>query len=253
MSEIRGRFLWYEAMTKDVDAALRFYTAVFGWGTQRWDGMDQPYHMFTRGDRPLAGVMQIPPEGAAMPAHWLGYIGTDDVAATTAEAERLGATIHVRNMVIPTVGTMSVFQDPQGVMVAAYTPEHPMPVPPPQPGDVDWHEIATTDIEASFRFYSALFGWEKMEAHDMGPLGLYQEYGAGGRALGGIYVKPADMPAPPHVMYYVRVTDLDDAVARVRANGGQIVQDPCEVPGGDKVAVCLDSQGAAFALHWKRG
>ena len=254
MADVRGRFLWYEALTKDVDAAIRFYTAVFGWGTQRWDapGMDQPYHMFTIGDRPIAGLMQMPPEGAEAPPHWLGYIGTPDVAATTALAEQRGSTIFLRNMTVPTVGTMSVMQDPFGAFIAAYTPESPSPAQPPLAGDFDWHEIATTDVEACFGFYAGLFGWERMEAHDMGPMGIYLEYGTGGRALGGIYKKPADMPAPPHFMYYVRVSDLDAAVTRVTGHGGQIVMGPHEVPGGDRIAMFLDPQGAGFALPWKK-
>ena len=31
---IRGRFLWHELMTTDVEAAKAFYTAAIGWGTQ---------------------------------------------------------------------------------------------------------------------------------------------------------------------------------------------------------------------------
>jgi hypothetical protein len=34
--------------------------------------------------------------------------------------------------------------------------------------------------------------------------------------------------------------------------GGRVLNGPQEVPGGDIVAQCLDSQGAAFALHSKK-
>jgi predicted enzyme related to lactoylglutathione lyase len=250
MSDIRGRFIWYEALTNDVYAAVAFYTKVAGWGIQTWNDLGTPYHMFTVGDRPIGGVMQLPPDAEA-PPHWLGYIGTPDIQATTARAEALGAKILVRCMEIPTVGTMSVLQDPQGAYIAAYTPASEMPPAAKGVGDIGWHEIATTDVNACFAFYGDLFGWTKLAAHDMGPMGFYYEYGIGTEPFGGIYEKPASMPAPPHFMYYIGVADLEGTIARVKEHGGTVVMGPHEVPGGDRIAMCLDPQGAGFALHWK--
>jgi predicted enzyme related to lactoylglutathione lyase len=34
--------------------------------------------------------------------------------------------------------------------------------------------------------------------------------------------------------------------------GGQVLNGPMEVPGGDIIAQCMDPQGAAFALHSKK-
>jgi hypothetical protein len=253
MSGIRGRFIWYETLTTDVEGAKAFYGNLIGWGIQTWTDLGEPYHMWTVGEQPIGGLMKMP-DGAEAPPHWLGYIGTPDCAATTARAEELGAKVYVKNMEIPTVGTMSVLQDPQGAFFAAFTPATPGEPgsDPPGVGRIDWHELATTDVDAAFAFYSDLFGWEKMEAHDMGHMGIYQEYGVGGFPLGGLYQKPADMPAPPHFLYYIRVEDLEDALGRIVPNGGTVVMEPTEVPGGDRVAVGLDPQGAAFALHWKR-
>jgi predicted enzyme related to lactoylglutathione lyase len=73
--------------------------------------MGEPYHMFANRDALLAGVMKMPP-------HWMGYIGTPDVKATTARAEELGARVWVKLMEILTVGTFSVIQDPQGAAFA---------------------------------------------------------------------------------------------------------------------------------------
>jgi predicted enzyme related to lactoylglutathione lyase len=117
MSEIRGRFVWYENMTRDVQAAIAFYRTVTGWNTQEWTGLGEPYYMFANGDAAIAGLMKMPPD-AGMPPQWLGYIGTPDVRATTARAEALGAKVRVSLMEIPTVGTFSVIQDPQGAAFA---------------------------------------------------------------------------------------------------------------------------------------
>jgi hypothetical protein len=115
---------------------------------------------------------------------------------------------------------------------------------------VSWHELITSDHEAALRFYSQLFGWQKTDAIP-GPNGTYQMYGKGGRTFGGMMTKPKDYPAPPHWLYYVKVADLDGALARVKKNDGKVWNGPMEVPGGDRVAQCVDPQGAAFALHGK--
>ena len=47
----------------------------------------------------------------------------------------------------------------------------------------------------------------------------------------------------------VRVPDITAAVERIKANGGQILNGPMEVPGGDWIVNAMDPQGAAFALH----
>ena len=43
------------------------------------------------------------------------------------------------------------------------------------------------------------------------------------------------------------------SVDAVKAHGGQVLHGPAEVPGGDWIAQCLDPQGAAFALHQRKG
>lgn len=252
MADIRGRFVWYENLTKDVDAAIAFYRAVVGWNTQSWAGTGEPYHMFANGDAVLAGLMKIPP-GAEAPPHWLGYIGTPDVKATTARAEELGAKVWLKLMEIPTVGTFSVIQDPQGAFFAAYAPANQPGEPPAANafGTFVWHELITTDVDAAWAFYSGLFGWEKKSSLDMGPAGIYQIYGLPSLELGGIYKRPADMAWPPAWLYYIHVADLDAAVARVKERGGQVIVGPMDIPGGGRIAICADPQGAAFALHWR--
>lgn len=250
---IRGRFVWYELMTTDPSAAKEFYTKALGWGHQKWEGpMD--YSMWTLEGTPVGGVMTLPEEArtAGAPPHWMAYVGTPDVDATIARAQEIGGSVAWPAMDVPTVGRMAGLRDPQGAMFAIYAPaEEPQPEADAVPGRVSWHELATTDFEAAARFYGDLFGWEKAKAHDMGPLGIYQEFGRGGRMLVGMFNKPAEMPFPPHWLLYVMVDSVEEAVARITKGGGKILNGPMPVPGGDMIAQCLDPQGAAFAIHAK--
>ena len=122
---------------------------------------------------------------------------------------------------------------------------------PPQLGEFSWHELATTDHRAALDFYSKLFGWNETQSVDMGEMGTYQMYGQGEEMFGGMFNKPDEMPGPPAWLYYTLVDDIDEAVAKVRENGGQVLNGPMEVPGGSMIAQCLDPQGAMFALHAK--
>lgn len=48
---------------------------------------------------------------------------------------------------------------------------------------------------------------------------------------------------------YVTVDDVDEKAERVTELGGEILNGPMDVPGGGRIAQCLDPAGAAFALH----
>jgi hypothetical protein len=214
-----------------------------------------PYSIWTAGATPLGGVMALPEEArkAGTPPHWLAYVAADDVDALTKRAQALGARVCVPPGDIPTVGRFSVIADPQGATIALFKGNGPgMTQPAEVPnGHFSWHELIAGEWESAFRFYSQLFGWQKTEAIDMGGMGTYQMYGKGGRTLGGMMTKRPDYPAPPHWLYYIKVGDLDAALGRVKKGGGQVLNGPMEVPGGDRVAQCTDPQGAAFALHGK--
>jgi hypothetical protein len=245
--------VWYELVTTDPAAAQAFYTDLVGWGTAPFDAAPMPYTMWMKGETPVGGLMELPAEARAggVPPHWLGYVAVDDVDATAARAEERGARIIIGPDTIPDVGRMVIFADPQGAVLGAYKSAQAMSAEDPEPelGDVSWRELATTDHEAAFEFYSDLFGWEKDQAMDMGEAGVYQMYGRAGRMLGGMYNKTAGQPGPPAWLYYIKVGDLDATVRKVKAKGGKIVVEPMEVPGGSRIGVGIDPQGAAFAMH----
>jgi uncharacterized protein len=246
----RGTFVWHDLMTTDPKAAIAFYSKVVGWGTQDWEG-PSPYTMWTTGSDMVGGVMQLPPD-AQSPPHWLGYVSTANVDDAVGAATNLGATVLHPATDIPTVGRFAVLSDPQGAAFAIYSSSNPTPPPAdptPKAGEFSWHELATTDPEAGFDFYQKLFGWQKTEAMDMGAEGVYQMFGFDGIPFGGIYRKPAQMPGPPAWCHYAKVDDVEKAVEAVKAAGGQVINGPMEVPGGDMIAQGIDPQGAMFAVH----
>jgi predicted enzyme related to lactoylglutathione lyase len=256
-SEKMGAFVWYDLMTSDPEAAKDFYSELIGWGNRPWEDSDQPYTMWTNGETPLGGVMEMPEEAraAGAPPHWLSYVQVADAMAVAARAAELGgSTLHPATE-IPGSGAFAILADPQGAIFAIYSSAGESQGPGEQPasGRFSWHELATSDYKAALQFYNELFGWKAHEAMDMGDGAVYQLYGHGEAPFGGMFTKPDEMPGPPMWLYYITVDDIDAAVAQVPELGGQVINGPMEVPGGDKIAQCLDPQGALFAVHWTSG
>jgi predicted enzyme related to lactoylglutathione lyase len=246
-SEIRGRFVWHELMTTDPQAAVAFYSKVLPWKTQPSGIPD--YTLWVSGKAMAAGLMAQPQSArqAGAPPSWLVYIGTPNVDDTAAAALRLGGRVLKAPDDIPNVGRFAVLADPQGAAFALFTP-NPMPAGAVPPTDFSWHDLATSDQQGALEFYTALFGWTRGPAHDMGPSGTYQLIEHGGVQIGGIY-KVMDASKPPHWLTYVEVASADRAAEAAKAAGGRVLQGPMEVPGGSRVAHIQDPQGGAFAVH----
>lgn len=251
-----NNFVWYELMTSDLDAAEAFYKTVVGWNAEAWDGAGMRYVIMKAGDTGIGGLMTIPEDAARMGARpgWLGYIGTPDVDAATQSVKKAGGTVHREPADIPEVGRFSVVSDPQGAMFMLFTPtgEDKPPESLMTPGQVGWRELYAADWKSAFDFYSGQFGWTKGDAMDMGGMGIYQLFAAGGTdAVGGMMTKPPEIPAP-NWLFYFNVTDIDAALARVTENKGKVIAGPMEVPGGAWIIQAMDPQGAMFALVGSR-
>jgi predicted enzyme related to lactoylglutathione lyase len=245
--------VWYDLMTTDVEGAKAFYGDVVGWTTAPWGDGPMPYQMWMAGASPIGGVMALSDAMRAgrVPPHWMAYICVPDADATAQQAVSLGGRILVPAFDIKDVGRIVILSDPQGVAFAVYTPSGSPPghEGPPRLQEFSWHELSTTDEPAAFGFYSALFGWQSLNEHDMGPMGVYREYGRADRSpIGGMMNKPPEQPVPGWC-YYVHVADVHAGAERAKARGGRVLHGPVEVPGGDWIVTLQDPQGAVFALH----
>jgi uncharacterized protein len=258
MSASHGRFVWYELLTTDPEAAEVYYCEVVGWGTQPVPGPDGPYVLFTAGETPVCGLMKQPEparQRGAAPT-WLGHVLVDDVDVAAHQAKQLGATVYLEPRDIPNVCRFSVIADPQLATIGMMAWSQPQKDGPPGaaalPGRIGWHELMTTDWENGYDFYKTLFGWLKADALATNENGIYQVFATGGQSVGGMFNKPAAIPAP-FWLYYFNVADFDAAVGRITAHGGEIVYGPAEVPGGGWIVQATDPQGVVFALVGQRG
>ena len=258
---VPGKFIWYELMTTDQDAAIRFYGDLVGWTAADQASTSTPgmrYVILSAGDRGIGGVLPLDQkmqEGGAPPG-WVGYISvpdTDEAAKRIADA---GGTVFMPPQDIPNIGRFAMVADPGGAAFYIMTPLPRDDVPPPAaagtPGHVAWHELfAGNGQEEAFAFYSDQFGWETMEEMDMGPMGKYRIFGAEGVQMGGMMDRPRDMPRSSWTFYF-EVDGIDAAIERIGELGGTVTVDPHEVPGGSWIVQGLDPEGVSFALVSER-
>ncbi len=246
-----SNFVWYDLMTPDMAASSAFYSHVVGW-TIRDSGMPgMNYALLSANGIDVGGVMPVPPTAQGMPPCWNGYIHSPDVDKDATRAVELGGSIFQQGMDIPGVGRFAVIGDPSGAAVIIFTPntsESPAKVPDGTPGHVGWRELMSGDWKVALEFYSAMFGWRKTEAIDMGPMGTYQLFDTGKEQSGGMMTKRSDDPAPAHWNYYFNVDSIGAGVARAKSKGAKFFMDPMEVPGGGYATNGMDPQGAAFSL-----
>jgi hypothetical protein len=119
-----GALCWNELWSRRPDAALRFYKAVFGWGSSAMNMGGMEYQMVLVGGQPAGGIMPMPP-GMQAPPHWLTYFAVDDCDRRTEKAKAAGGTVLSGPQDVPGVGRMSMLQDPQGAGFAIIKLDQP--------------------------------------------------------------------------------------------------------------------------------
>ena len=254
-----GSFIWYELMTTDVSAAKRFYDSVIGWDIDLdpvAPGVN--YRMIKRSDGKMAGgIFELDgkmQEGGARPV-WMGYLNTDDVDAKVEEIKSEGGGVKMEPWDQPGVGRLAMVTGPEGAPFYLMDPIPPESDPNAssdvfsvdQPQHVRWNELWSSDPATSIGFYKKRFGWEQEGGMPMGEMGDYQFFQHAGVGVGAVM---RTMPSLPQSMwnFYIGVDDIDRAAEAVKAGGGQVINGPQEIPGGEYSVNGIDPQSAFFGL-----
>lgn len=253
MTNHHGDFIWYELMTPDADAAARFYASILGW-------QDRPaqaaaagtYRIFSAAGTDVGGLYCTAgdPRCAGLRPAWIGYVGVDDVDASAADVQAAGGTILMPPTDIPGVGRFAMIADPQGVpcyVMRGAVDAVSTAFAPDTPGHCQWNELATADQQAALAFYGGRFGWQPGDAVDMGELGDYRFLVQRSTTIGAVMNAPPGGP-PPTWTFYFGVPDIDRAATAIVSGGGTVHHGPAEVPGGSRIVVASDPQGASFGL-----
>jgi uncharacterized protein len=110
-----------ELASTDIDKAKSFYRSLFAWELKDENMGGMVYTMINVGEGTGGGMMKHPVPGA--PSAWLPYVLVDDLAAATAKAKSLGATVARDVTEVPNAGSFSIIIDPTGAHLGLWQPK----------------------------------------------------------------------------------------------------------------------------------
>lgn len=123
-----GDICWRELRTKDLPAAMEFYSKMFAWELPQTKVSPIDYKEIVMGGTAYGGMMAIdaswgdnPP-----PSHWATYIAVDNADETVAKITENGGSIRVPAFDAPGVGRMAMVADPSGADFAIIQFTKPM-------------------------------------------------------------------------------------------------------------------------------
>lgn len=115
-----SRPIHFEIHAVDPEAMAAFYSELFGWTIQKWDGPMEYWMVMTgsQGEMGIDGGLMrrmgaAPAEGSAVNA-FVCTVGVDDIDASLAKAEALGGSLALPKAPIPGMGWLAYIKDLDG-------------------------------------------------------------------------------------------------------------------------------------------
>jgi predicted enzyme related to lactoylglutathione lyase len=257
---IAGVPCWVDTAQPDPDAAVAFYSGLFGWEFVDRSQADsgQRYFVAQLRGRDVAGVGSQPEPA---PPRWNTYVSVESADATAAKVKAAGGSVLGDPFDIPGAGRMALARDPSGAGFCVWQAgEHKGAQLVNEPGSWNFSELNTPDVDVSKAFYGEVFGWEGDES------GMWRLPGYGDflelsdpelrarqaevEAPPGFedvvaWLLPAEGDTPPHWSITFAVDDADAVAERAPELGGTVLVPPMDAPWV-RMTVIRDPQGAAF-------
>jgi len=243
-----GEPCWTDVTAPDLEAAKRFYAAVFDWTFEDTGADFGNYNLCFLDGKMVAAVSPPMQDMADAPAAWSLYLWSEDLDGTARRVEQGGGKLLMGPMEIPGSGRMLFGFDPTDAAFGVWEPgQHRGAQVFGETGALSWAELNTRDGAAADAFYRGLFGYEQEQIGD-GETFDYTVWKVGGAQVCGRLQMTAEWgELPPHWMVYFGVDDTDAAAQRVAANGGQVRHGPFDSPYG-RIVVVADPNGAVLSL-----
>lgn len=266
---IPGVPCWVDTNQPDPEAAVDFYSGLFGWEFEDVTPPGAPVKYFLARLRGLdvAAVSSLP-EGAPPNAAWDTYVRVASADETASRVRAAGGAVVKEPFDVMDAGRTAVFTDPAGAVFCVWQArEFSGARVVNEPGSVNFNDLYTRDVERAKKFYGAVFGWSTLQlggGFEMWSLPGYGDHlerddpdlrkrmadvGAPAgfedvvASLSSIADDQPDVPA--HWGLTFAVDDADAAASKAEELGGTVVVPPFDAPWV-RMTVLTDPQGATF-------
>jgi predicted enzyme related to lactoylglutathione lyase len=255
---------WVDTAHPDPDAAVAFYSGLFGWECENVMPPDSggTYFMARIRGGNVAGIGSVP-EGAPQVAMWNTYVQVESADETAARVwEAGGATLHEPFDVME-AGRMAVCADPDGAVFCLWQPgRHTGAQVINEHGALNLNGLAVGDLAAAKRFYGSVFGWEVLDVGNFQAWALSAygdhleqlqpgtrqrsaDFGAPGFENVVASIEPLGPGAAPHWSVTFMVDSADETAQLATQLGGTVLAAPFDAPWV-RMTVLSDPQGATF-------
>jgi hypothetical protein len=261
---------WVDTSQPDPEAAVAFYSGVFGWDFEDVmpPGSAGKYFIARLRGGDVAAVGSQPEGGPPMAA-WNTYIWVESADEAVSKVLDAGGRVMIEPFEVMDAGRMAACLDPEGAAFCLWqAKEHKGARIVNEPGSLNFNSLNTHHAEDAKAFYGSVFGWNTLilgAGVEMWRLPGYGDFLAqrdpGLRErMAGTAAAPEGFEdvvatlnpitnSQPHVHAHWSVTfavDDADATAETAANlGGEVVVPPFDAPWV-RMTVITDPQGATF-------
>jgi predicted enzyme related to lactoylglutathione lyase len=266
---IPGVPCWIDTSQPAPEAAVDFYSGLFGWEFEDVmpPGSEGKYFIGRLHGGDVAAVGSIPDAAPPM-AMWNTYVWVESADDTASAVRDAGGAVVMEPFDVMDAGRMAVFTDPEGAAFCAWqAKQHRGARVVNEHGSLNFNGLATRDIEAAKSFYGSVFGWTTLAlggGAEMWTLPGYGDYLEQDNSdlrkqmaeldapkgfedvVASINPIPDDQPdTPAHWNVTFAVDDADATAARATELGGNVIVPPFDAPWV-RMTIINDPQGAMF-------
>jgi predicted enzyme related to lactoylglutathione lyase len=240
-----GTPTWIDLGIPDLERAMAFYGALFGWEFEVGPPETMRYTQCLLDGRQAAGLAENPdPDATAF--WWNVYLATDDCDHTAKRITDAGGTLIQPPMDVMDQGRMAIAEDPVGAQFGLWQGRaHIGCQIVNQPGSLLRNDLVTPDPEPARAFYAAVFDFTLDGNPDLPDFDFTFLRRPDGYEIGGIMGVPGVPSSAWNTLF--EVADTDAAVARATASGGSCTSPPEDFVYG-RIATLNDPFGAEFSV-----
>jgi uncharacterized protein len=260
---------WIDTSQPDPEAAVAFYSGLFGWDFEDTMPPDSPGKYFIArlrgGDVAAVGSQ---PESGPPTAVWNTYVLVESADEVASKVQAAGGGVVMDPFDITDAGRMAVFTDPEGAVFCVWQAKrHKGARIVNEHGSLNFNGLNTRDAEGAKSFYGSVFGWETLDLGggaemwrlpgygdflDQSDPGLRERMAESGAPDGfedvvaSLNPIASDQPdVPAHWSVTFAVDDADATAERAAELGGQVLVPPFDAPWV-RMTIITDPQGATF-------
>jgi uncharacterized protein len=239
-----GTPTWIDLGIPDLERAIEFYGALFGWEFEVGPEEYGRYTICLLDGRRAAGLSPHP-DPAATEFWWSVYLATEGCDASVVRAVEAGGSVVLEPMDIADQGRMAVIRDPVGAQFGLWQGRrHVGCEVVNEPGALVRNDLVTPTPDPARDFYASVFGLSLDRNDEMPEADFTFLRRPDGHEVGGIFGSPGARGSTWNTTF--EVADTDAVVARANAAGGKAAEPSTMLYG--RIATITDPFGVEFSV-----